>query len=207
MNDQRRHYQLVANIDVPKVSGVEGCGAQALAAVMAHLDPSHSAADLANELPWHDVGATPIDLLLEARHRGFDAAIARGTLDALAENLNAGQPVLVMLDSGMHVRGLFMRYPTPRVMHWSVVSGIAADQSRVLLAAEDHRHHIASRDDFLQRWSRSDNCMIVVTPPRRAVQSKIMPIVGTGEPPPMMIFPVPLMSMLSAITKLPTIGP
>src|SRR5262249_44084203 len=100
--------------------------------------------------------------LLEARHRGFHALISRGSLDDLANVLQAGRSPLIMLDSGLEVRTLFMRYPVPEVMHWSVVSGIARDHSCVALAAEDRRHVIVAREDFLRRWSRSDNCMIVI---------------------------------------------
>jgi hypothetical protein len=162
-------YIMAPRIDVPSVKGVEGCGAQALGAVLAYHMPSdgevsRSAAAIANELPWHDAGATPVDLLLEARHRGFDASIARGSFDELDDNIRAGRPVLVMLDSGLEVRGLLWRYPTPNVMHWGIVSGVAIDRSSVLLAAQDHRHHVAKRKDFERRWSEADNCMIVIQP-------------------------------------------
>jgi len=40
---------------------------------------------------------------------------------------------------------------------------VAADGSQVLLAARDARHHVVERDDFLRRWSKSANCMIIVT--------------------------------------------
>jgi hypothetical protein len=93
-------FDLITGIDLPQVKGVNGCGAQALAAVLAYVDQPGEAHSIAIELPWHDVGATPIDLLLEARRRGFDATITRGTIEALAENIQADRPVLVMLDAG-----------------------------------------------------------------------------------------------------------
>jgi hypothetical protein len=158
----RNTCTIIAGLDSPKVQGVEGCGAQALATIIAHWDGATSSTEIAAELPWHDVGATPIDLLLEARRRGFEATIARGSLDVLVQHIDAGRPVLIMLDSGLEVRTLFTRYPTPKVMHWAVVSGMAKDRSKVLFAAENHRHHIASRKDFERRWSASDRCMILV---------------------------------------------
>ncbi len=211
-------YSIVPDLDVPHVRGVNGCGAQALATVIAYVQrprvsdhdsaisdgaspgvahsdgeesttttttapesrshprssafivgstPPPTAAEIAADLPWHDSGeggATPVDLLLEARHRGLNASIARGSIDILTEHIDSGTPVLVMLDAGVEVRGLLMRYPTAKVMHWAVVSGIAHDQSAVLLATEGHRHNIATMSDFDRRWSIADNCMIVVTP-------------------------------------------
>lgn len=157
-------YQIIAGINAPKVEGPRGCGAQALAASLAHADPAQSAADIAGQLPWHKEGATAVELLLEARRRGFDATIERGTLERLTSLINGGQPAVVMIDAGPKVRGLFATLVDlpPKLMHWALVSGMARDQSQVLLAAVDHRHYIASQNDFLKRWAESDNCLIVV---------------------------------------------
>ncbi len=155
-------YHLVPGLDVPAVRGPEGCGAQALATVLAFGDPDADAEALAEELPWHRVGATPVDLLLSARDHGLEATVARGTWDALAEHARAGRPVLVMFNAGVEIRTLLARFKTGKVMHWAVVSGMARDGSRLLLAARRARHHVAQREDFLRRWSESANCMIVV---------------------------------------------
>jgi hypothetical protein len=74
-------YAIVAGLDVPKARGPDGCGAQALAAVLVFNDPALNARELADELPWHTEGATPVDLLLAARDRGFQAEITRGSWD------------------------------------------------------------------------------------------------------------------------------
>ena len=73
-------YELIESLNVPHVRGADGCGAQALATVLAHGDDNVDAAQLAEELPWHDLGATPIDLLLAARSRGREARIASGSV-------------------------------------------------------------------------------------------------------------------------------
>jgi ABC-type bacteriocin/lantibiotic exporter with double-glycine peptidase domain len=156
-------YVMVTGLNVPKVRGEEGCGAQSLATMIGHLDAAQSPEQVADELPWHDVGATPVELLLEARHRGLDAAISRGSFDTLVASLGAARPVLIMLDGAPHARLPFSP-ATPAVMHWAVVSGVAVDRSRILLAGKDQRHHVTAREDFEQRWLQSDNCMIVVTP-------------------------------------------
>jgi ABC-type bacteriocin/lantibiotic exporter with double-glycine peptidase domain len=155
-------YDLISGIDLPKVDGVAGCGAQALAAVMAFEDDILNADSLAEELPWHEVGATPVDLLLEARARGFEATIARGDLEILAKSARQGQPVIIMIDAGYEVRWFFARHDLPKVMHWAVVSGVARDESQILLAAKDGRHHKVEREDFERRWGRSDHCQIVI---------------------------------------------
>ena len=105
-----------------------------------------------------------VDLLLAARHRGCEAVIARGTIEALKASIESGQPILVMLDAGLEARSIVFgfRYPTPKVMHWAIVSGMASDDSQVLLAAEKRRHYIASTEDFKRRWEKSDFCMISI---------------------------------------------
>jgi predicted double-glycine peptidase len=157
-------YEIVPGLVVPSARGPDGCGAQALASVMAFGDPGLDPAAVADELPWHNEGATPVDLLLAARQRGFDARIASGTWEAIVENVRKGCPSLVMVDAGPEVRTLF-RFSTPKRMHWSVVAGIAADESQVLLGARDRAYYVAARDDFLARWRKSDCCLIVVTLP------------------------------------------
>ncbi len=157
-------HVLITGVDAPKVDGPRGCGAQALAAAIACADPARPSAEVAAQLPWHDVGATPVDLLLEARRRGFDAVIERGTIDRLIDLTSQQQPALVMIDAGPKVRGLIISLLglQPKLMHWGIVSGVARDGSQVLLAAREHRHYIASRKDFLKRWEQSDCCMIIV---------------------------------------------
>jgi ABC-type bacteriocin/lantibiotic exporter with double-glycine peptidase domain len=161
-------YRLVAGVSVPEVRGVEGCGAQALAAVLAFEDPRLDAGTLAEELPWHDQGATPVDLLLAARHRGFTARIARGSWENLEDSLRAGRPVVVMFDAAPAMWTSGSRIQIRKIMHWSVVSGIAEDGSAVLLAGRRERVHVVRRDDFLRRWARSDCCLIVVERPAAA---------------------------------------
>lgn len=158
-------YVILPDLVVPEVRGPDGCGAQALASVMAYHDPAADPAALAADLPWHEQGATPVDLLLAARERGFQATVASGTWEAVAECVRQGRPPLVMIDAAPEVRTL-LRFSTPRRMHWSVVAGMATDGSRVLLGARGGRCHVAERDDFLKRWSRSDNCLLVVTRPQ-----------------------------------------
>jgi hypothetical protein len=155
-------YIIIDDVDVPRVEGLEGCGAQALAAAMALVDPETDADAIAAELPWHDDGANPVDLLLEARRRGFEARIARGTWDQLDAAARSGHAVIVMLDSAPVVKTLTGGIPTPRVMHWSIVSGIATDASAILLGAPRGRHHRVQRDDFETRWAKSDQCTITI---------------------------------------------
>ncbi len=155
-------YHIISGIDLPKVRGVEGCGAQALAASLAFLDKKIDPEILAEELPWHDYGATPVELLLEARRLGYKAKIASGTWDQLARHVENEATLLVMFDAGYEVKWFFSTHELPRVMHWGIVSGIAKDDSRILLAASDERHHVVTREAFERRWAKSEMCLIII---------------------------------------------
>lgn len=160
-------------VAVPEPPGPAGCGAQALAAVLATAGSAPadsagraSAADaLAAALPWHDHGATPIDLLLEARRRGFDARVAAGSIDDLSAAVARGEPPLVMLDAGLEVRTLTATLPLPAVMHWAVVTGVRRDGDRISVGAPNGRHHVVDAAWFDVRWRASDRCVIHVRRP------------------------------------------
>ncbi|MFK7960215.1 MAG: hypothetical protein AB8G96_06785 [Phycisphaerales bacterium] len=161
-------WTIVPDVAIPEPPGPAGCGAQALAAVLVGgvrpLDRPRVASDLAAELPWHNHGATPVDLLLEARRRGATARIAAGTWDELREAVSRGEPPLVMLDAGLEVRTLSATVPLPAVMHWAVVTGMRDDGERVAIGAPNGRHHTVKRSWFESRWDASDRCVIHITP-------------------------------------------
>jgi len=156
---------MVDGLVLPHVDGVAGCGAQALACVLNHANRASfpDAVDLAADLPWHDRGATPVELLLEARRRGGAAAVYRGDRWRLRNAIHRGDAVIVMLDAGPVIRTPTDTIATTTVMHWAVVSGMRRDGSGVFLAAIDDRHHEVSRDAFFEMWRASDNCMIIVS--------------------------------------------
>ena len=160
-----RAVHLVGDLSLPRVSGIAGCGSQALACALNHAAPDRfpNAETLAADLPWHDEGATPIDILLEARSRGAQATIYRGDRWRLAEHLMRGHAILVMLNASPVVRTLTGSIQTTRVMHWAVVSGMRRDASEIMLAAEGGRHAPMPRDSFMSRWRASDYCMVVIT--------------------------------------------
>ena len=161
----REDYTLVRGLDAPAPRGPAGCGAQALATVYVSLDPAADPEAESEALPWHEVGATPVELLLAARARGFEAALAKGDWNALHTEVERGRTPIVMLDASRQVWAPWGWFDTGnRLYHWGVVSGLSAgEKQRVLLAADGGRHHVMPRALFEKRWSRAANCMIVVT--------------------------------------------
>jgi ABC-type bacteriocin/lantibiotic exporter with double-glycine peptidase domain len=148
--------QIVGGVELPEAPGPEGCGAQARAAVVAHLVTTEVARTVAETLPWATTGATPVEILAAARRRGMAARIESGSWSSLRSAIERNAPCLVMLD---------VAPPLPAAsasMHWSVVTGLARDNSSILLAAPHQRHYVVERDDFMERWSASERCLIEI---------------------------------------------
>ncbi len=156
-------YEVIQDLDVPPAPGPSGCGAQSLAAVMAHCNSALHSAAIADRLPWKDRGATPIAILLTARANGYSARILAGDWQFLRGQIDAKTPVLVMFDRSSQIRLPLIPRKKPSY-HWGVVSGMAKDQSRILIAAPDHRHYSIDKDLFIERWNSTDRCTIVVLP-------------------------------------------
>mgnify|MGYP001815165342 CR=1 FL=1 len=147
-----------------------GCGAQALGGALGRADGTDPQA-AADALPWHDRGATPVDLLLAARAAGCDAELRAGTWEDLERVVAAQGTGIVMIDAAPEVRTLFSAFQTSPVMHWALVAGLARDGSEVLIGLPEDRVAIMDRAWFLDRWSRSDHCLIVVAAQREAMRN------------------------------------
>lgn len=161
-------FEMIEGIALPDSPGPEGCGSQALGAVIAFYQGGGLAAarEVASDLPWRDEGATPIELLLESRRRGFPAQALVGSLDVLAGAIDARTPPIVMLDAHAVVTSPIGRREGPSVMHWMVVSGLATDRGAVTLAAPGgDEHYLVPSDEFDRRWRLSDRCVILLARP------------------------------------------
>jgi tetratricopeptide (TPR) repeat protein len=77
--------------------GVESCGAGSLSTVLQHYGDPTSMEQWDATLPKTRGGVLTVDMLLAARRRGFDAQLVTGTPDAVMAELDAGRPVILML--------------------------------------------------------------------------------------------------------------
>lgn len=166
----KHQYILIKKLDLPEVAGSFGCGAEALGAVMGFLNPGLDPQAEAESLPWHDTGATPIDILLRARAKGYGAKVSRGTWSALTDHVQEGLPVLVMFDRSVKIRSALGDHELSARFHWAVVSGIGLDDSEILIAAPAQRHIVLDRIEFMERWSKCEYCTITLR--RRATNNR-----------------------------------
>ncbi len=100
--------------------GVQSCGAGSLAVVLGYYGDAATFEQLEAALPkGRNQGVLRLDLLLEARRRGYAARLVEGGAELVRGELLAGRPVILMLrvlDAPGEANDLF---------HYVVADGIA----------------------------------------------------------------------------------
>jgi len=142
-----------------RVWGDNTCGSGALATVLnLHGDPG-TEAELDSRLPkGAHGGVVSIDLLLETRRRGFEAALIRGDSKKIRFELSAGRPVILMLK--------ILDAPGKRqdLFHYIIVDGY--DPGRELFRTQfgDGGVRWTSLDRIDQAWAGGGNAVLAITP-------------------------------------------
>jgi ABC-type bacteriocin/lantibiotic exporter with double-glycine peptidase domain len=152
-------YTLVKLPTVPAPSGNEGCGAQALAVALGKFDAALDVQQVCDSLPWHEKGATVVDLVAAARSRGYAVSIKKGTLASLRESVAANHAVLVLLDVQTEIWSVLGWLPTRPRMHWGVVGGLS--ERHIVLEGRGASYRVDTAL-FDARWERSARCAVVV---------------------------------------------
>jgi Tfp pilus assembly protein PilF len=144
--------------DVPLRSwGDEACGAGALSTVLNHFGDPVTEAQLDRLLPKaRGGGVVSLDLLLEARHRGFDAALTSGTHDAIVESLRGGNPAILMI-SVMHGPGKALDF-----YHYIVVDGFDPAKDLFRMQLGDAAARWLPLAKLNRAWAETDHAMILV---------------------------------------------
>ena len=133
------------------------CGPAALATV---LDASGAAVDLAElvdrvYLPAKK-GSLQVEMLAATRRAGRIPYLVDGTLAAVAAELAAGRPVLVLQNLGVSW------YPR---WHYAVVVGVDVTNDVVVLRSGTERRRETTRMTFLRTWRRGDYWAFVALEP------------------------------------------
>jgi len=133
------------------------CGPAALATVLSHLGAEVSVDELVDRvyLPGR-AGTLQTEMLAGARAAGYIPYRIDGTLEAIAGELAAGRPVLVLQNLGVSW------YPR---WHYAVVVGIDPSENILILRSGTDPRRITPVSTFLRTWRRSDYWAIVVLTP------------------------------------------
>lgn len=158
-----------------RVWGDNSCGAGALATVLNRFDDPVTEAELdATFAKGRNRGVVSLDLLLEAKRRGYAASLRRGDEASVAAAVTNGHPVILMLkvaDLPGEARDLF---------HYIVVDGIDPDRGLMRMQFGDGKLRWAPLGSIDRAWSgggyaalfiegQSGNAPHVQTALRRAV--------------------------------------
>lgn len=139
------------------------CGPAALATVL-----GASGVDVAPEKLTDQVyvparkGSLQIEMLAAARRNGTLAFVIPNRLEALLEELEAGNPVLVLLNLGLSW------IPS---WHYAVAIGYDLDRAEVMLRSGTMERQVMSLDTFMHTWNRSERWAFVTMPPGRVAHS------------------------------------
>jgi tetratricopeptide (TPR) repeat protein len=131
------------------------CGPAALATVLAHAGAGVDPEGLAREVYAPGLrGSLQPELLGATRRHGFIPYVLRPDADALAAELAARRPVLVLQNLGVK------RVP---VWHYAVVVGLDGDD--VILRSGTEQRRIERRGAFLRSWQRGASWAFVALTP------------------------------------------
>lgn len=135
------------------------CGPAALATVLAAADRPASPAVLAEQvfLPAR-TGTLQLEMIAGARRHGAVATRLPGTLEAVLRELQAGQPVVVLLNLGLGW------YP---LWHYAVAIGYDLEAGDMLLRSGTNERAVLPMSTFEHTWKRAGSWAFVALPPQR----------------------------------------
>ncbi|MGD2080352.1 MAG: C39 family peptidase [Nitrospirota bacterium] len=131
------------------------CGPASLAGVMNFWGVEVTPEDIAGEIfSGGAKGTLNIDLALYARGRGLEARYFGGTLGGIRDSIDAGYPVIVLVDLGLWLY---------RKDHFMVVVGYSEGGLVVNSGREEHK--FVTTEDFVRTWEKAGSWTLLVKAP------------------------------------------
>lgn len=132
------------------------CGPAALAMVMSYLGQVTTPDALAPSLfiPGRK-GSLPVELMAQARERGFVPEKLNPDLRAIATAVAEGSPVIVMQNNGLSWHPLW---------HFAVVIGVDAEHGKVILRSGESQRLVLTWSVLDRTWARSGKWAIRLLP-------------------------------------------
>jgi len=133
------------------------CGPASLAGVMNYWGLNATEAEIARDVQREDIGGSvSLDLALWPRSRGYNTRWFRGTAADILAAVDAGLPLLVMLDYG---------FGGVSIGHYMVVTGYRPDG--VIANTGRSESRILSWGGFLDDWAGTDYYALLILPEGR----------------------------------------
>jgi len=132
------------------------CGPVAVASLLAYWGKPARPRELQEEIYLPTIrGSLPVDLLTAAKARGLDATSYRGSLSNIITEIDAGHPLIALLDSGHWV---FSQG------HFVVITGYDALREGVYIHSGMKAYSFMSYDRLVTTWNKTDRWTLRVTP-------------------------------------------
>lgn len=138
--------------------GLDRCAAGALASVLVYWGQDVGIDELADELPVVGKGVLSVDLLIEARERGFDARIVEGSLDYLDRAIREGEPLILML------RVVNAPLEKADLYHYVVVDGVDRTTGLIRIHFGEGPATWGELAKVRRAWAATDNLVLHIRP-------------------------------------------
>lgn len=139
--------------------GLKTCGAGSLSAVLSYYGPPVTLEELDKVLPkgLHE-GVVTLDLVLEARRRGYDARLLEGTPELVERELLEGRPVILMVE--------VLAAPGKRhdLFHYIVVDGIEPSSGRIRVQLGDGKQRWTTFKRLDHAWRSTRRTTLLIAP-------------------------------------------
>ncbi|MFL6200937.1 MAG: tetratricopeptide repeat protein [Thermoanaerobaculia bacterium] len=139
--------------------GIQSCGAGSLSAVLSYYGQPVTLEELDAVLPkGRNEGVLTLDLVLEARRRGYDARLVEGTPELVERELLQGRPVILMLQ--------VLNAPGQRrdLFHYIVADGIEPSQGLVRVQLGDGELRWTTFERLDRAWQPTRRTALLIAP-------------------------------------------
>ena len=130
------------------------CGPASLAGILnywgVHISPGEIAAEIYSPKAR---GTLDLDMVLFAEKKGLKATQYQGSWEDLKRNIQANQPLVVLVDEGFWVY---------EKNHFMVAVGY--DEEALIVNSGKDRHQFIPRKRFLKSWERTNFWTLRITP-------------------------------------------
>ncbi|MBI5361136.1 MAG: hypothetical protein HZA48_11210 [Planctomycetes bacterium] len=154
-------FHIINGVTLPQSDTSGDCAAEALSAMYSFLGKPSSPGEIRNGFIRKSGKGTPsIELLLSARRAGFDARQEAGAIESLNAHINAGRPVIVMLEINTLAADKMPAIAGEDVFHFFVISGYSEKYRCAVIEWHDGRKTIGY-DIMMKAWQKAGFFLLV----------------------------------------------
>lgn len=149
---------VLANVPV-RSFGLQSCGAGSLSAVLGYYGEPVTLEDLDTALPrGRNDGVLTLDLVLEARRRGYDARMVEASPELVGRELLEGRPVILMLK--------VLNAPGQRrdLYHYVVADGVEPSSGLVRVQLGDGKQRWTTFKRLGPAWRATRRTALLIAP-------------------------------------------